>query len=158
MGIGDDWGVAYAKSQMAAAPALPQKGRIFISVRDSDKKIVVPLAKGFRELGFELCATSGTARVLQEDGIKVEVLFKIDEGRPNVLDMIKNGELQLIVNTPAGKTPRVDEVRIRSAAVTQKIPIMTTLAGANAALLGMKAFRETGLTVCPLQEYHQQLP
>jgi carbamoyl-phosphate synthase large subunit len=158
MGIGEDWGVAYAKSQMAAAPALPQKGRIFISVRDSDKKSVVPLAKGFRELGFELCATSGTAEVLQKDGIKVQVLFKLAEGRPNVLDMIKNGELQLIVNTPAGKTPRVDEVRIRSAAVTQKIPIMTTLAGANAALLGMKAFRETGLTVCPLQEYHRQLP
>jgi len=158
MGIGEDWGVAYAKSQMAAAPALPQKGRIFISVRDSDKKLVVPLAKGFSELGFELCATSGTAEVLQKDGVEVQVLFKLAEGRPNVLDMIKNGEVQLIVNTPAGKTPRVDEVRIRSAAVTQKIPIMTTLAGANAALLGMKAFRETGLTVCPLQEYHRQLP
>ncbi len=157
MGIGEDWGVAYAKSQMAAAPALPQKGRIFISVRDSDKKIVLPLAHGFSELGFELCATSGTARVLQENGIKVQALFKLAEGRPNVLDMIKNGEVQLIVNTPAGKTPRVDEVRIRSAAVAQKIPIMTTLASANAALLGIQAFREKGLTVRPLQEYHAAL-
>jgi carbamoyl-phosphate synthase large subunit len=157
MGIGEDWGVAYAKSQMAAAPALPQKGRIFISVRDSDKKMVLPLAQGFSKLGFELCATSGTARVLQENGIKVQVLFKLAEGRPNVLDMIKNGDVQLIVNTPAGKTPRVDEVRIRSAAVAQKISIMTTLAGANAALLGIQAFREKGLTVCPLQEYHREL-
>jgi carbamoyl-phosphate synthase large subunit len=157
MGLGEDWGVAYAKSQMAAAPALPQQGRIFISVRDSDKKNVVPLAQGFRELGFELCATSGTAQVLQENGIEVQILFKIAEGRPNVLDMIKNGEVQLIVNTPAGKTPRVDEVRIRSAAVAQKIPIMTTLAGANAALQGIQAFREHGLSVCPLQEYHASL-
>jgi len=157
MGIGEDWGVAYAKSQMAAAPALPQKGRIFMSVRDSDKQNVVPLAKGFSELGFELCATSGTARVLQESGVEVQLLFKIDEGRPNVLDMVKNNELQLIINTPAGKTPRTDEVRIRSAAVAHKIPIMTTLAGANAALLGIKAFRDKGLSVRPLQEYHAAL-
>ena len=157
MGIDEDWGVAYAKSQMAAAPALPQQGRIFISVRDSDKKNVVSLAQGFRKLGFELCATSGTARVLQENGIKVQILFKLAEGRPNVLDMIKNGEVQLIVNTPAGRTPRVDEVRIRSAAVAQKIPIMTTLASANAALLGIQAFREHGLTVRRLQEYHAAL-
>jgi len=158
MGIDPDWGMAYAKSQMAAAPALPQKGRIFISVRDSDKKQVVPLAKQFGELGFELYATSGTADVLRESGIKVQPLFKLDEGRPNVLDMIKNGEIQMVINTPAGKTPRVDEVRIRTAAVTHKIPIMTTLAGANAALLGIKALRERGLTVRPLQDYHADIP
>jgi carbamoyl-phosphate synthase large subunit len=157
MGIGEDWGVAYAKSQMAAAPALPQKGRIFISVRDSDKKNVVALAKEYSKLGFELCATSGTAKVLQAGGVKVETLFKLDEGRPNVLDMIKNGEVQLVINTPAGKSPRVDEVRIRSAAVAHKIPIMTTLAGANAALLGIKAMRDKGLSVRSLQEYHADM-
>jgi carbamoyl-phosphate synthase large subunit len=157
MGIGEDWGVAYAKSQMAAAPALPQSGRIFISVRDSDKKNVVALAEEFGKLGFELCATSGTAKVLQAGGVKVETLFKLAEGRPNVLDMIKNGEVQLIINTPAGKSPRVDEVRIRSAAVARKVPIMTTLAGANAALLGIKAMRDKGLSVRSLQEYHADL-
>jgi carbamoyl-phosphate synthase large subunit len=154
MGTDPDWGMAYAKSQMAAAPPLPQDGRVFISVRDSDKKQIAPLAKGFSELGFKLYATSGTAKVLHENGISVQPLFKLAEGRPNVLDMIKNGEMQMVINTPAGKTPRVDEVRIRTAAVGHKIPIMTTLAGANAALLGIKALRERGLTVRPLQEYH----
>ena len=149
--------MAYAKSQMAASPPLPQQGRIFISVRDSDKQLGVPVAKGFSEIGFELCATSGTAKILQENGIKVQFLFKLTEGRPNVLDMIKNGEVNLIINTPAGQTPRADEVQIRAAAVAHKIAIMTTLAGANAALLGIKAFREQGLTVCSLQEYHTAL-
>jgi carbamoyl-phosphate synthase large subunit len=143
---------------MAAAPALPQKGCVFISVRDSDKQHVVPLAKAFSELGFSLCATTGTAKTLQESGLAVQVLFKLNEGRPNVLDVIKNGEVQLVINTPAGKSPRVDEVRIRTAAVGNKVPIMTTLAGANAAALGIKAFREKGLSVCTLQEYHRQLP
>jgi carbamoyl-phosphate synthase large subunit len=154
MGIDEDWGMAYAKSQMAATPALPQEGRIFISVRDSDKLQIAPLAKQFSELGFELCATSGTAKVLLENGVEVQPLFKLAEGRPNVLDMVKNGEVHMVINTPAGKTPRVDEVRIRTAAVTHKIPIMTTLAGANAALLGIKALRERGLVVRPLQEHH----
>jgi carbamoyl-phosphate synthase large subunit len=157
MGIDKDWGMAYAKSQMAAAPALPQSGRIFVSVRDSDKKNVVKLARGFRDLGFTLCATIGTAKVLQGDGIEVQPLFKLAEGRPNVLDLIKNGEVQLVINTPAGKTPRVDEVRIRTAAVAHKIPIMTTLAGANAALLGIQAMRDKGLNVRSLQEYHAEL-
>jgi carbamoyl-phosphate synthase large subunit len=157
MGIDEDWGVAYAKSQMAAGPALPQTGRIFFSVRDSDKKNVVALARGFSELGFALCATSGTAKVLQGGGIEVQPLFKLAEGRPNVLDLIKNGEVQLAINTPAGKTPRVDEVRIRTAAVAHKIPIMTTLAGANAALLGIQAMRDKGLSVRSLQEYHAEL-
>ncbi len=136
---------------------MPQRGRVFISVRDSDKKLVVPLARGFSELGFELCATGGTAKVLEENGIKVQFLFKLTEGRPNVLDLIKNNEINLVINTPAGKTPRADEVQIRTAAVAHKISIMTTLAGANAALLGIKALRERGLTVCSLQEYHAAL-
>jgi carbamoyl-phosphate synthase large subunit len=157
MGIDEDWGVAYAKSQMAAAPALPQAGRIFISVRDSDKKQIAPLAKEFSKLGFELYATSGTAKVLVENGIQVNPLFKLAEGRPNVLDMIKNGEVHMVINTPAGKTPRADEVRIRTAAVSHRIPIMTTLASAHAALLGIKAFREKGLVVRPLQEHHKAI-
>jgi carbamoyl-phosphate synthase large subunit len=157
MGIGADWGEAYAKSQMAAAPALPTKGKIFISVRDSDKPHAVPMAKTFADLGFELCATGGTAKVLTDHGLKIQTLFKLSEGRPNVLDLIKNGEVQLVINTPAGKTPRVDEVKIRSAAVAHRIPIMTTLAGAKAAALGIAALRDKGLSVRPIQEYHTAL-
>jgi len=154
MGIGEDWGIAYAKSQMAAAPALPQKGKVFLSVRDSDKALVVPIAQEFAALGFELCATGGTARALSEAGLKVQTLFKLSEGRPNCLDLIKNGDIQLVINTPAGKSPRADEVKIRSAAVAHRVSIMTTLAGARAAARGIKALREKGLTVQSLQEYH----
>jgi len=154
MGIGADWGEAYAKSQMAAQPALPKKGKVFISVRDSDKPRVVAVARDLAGLGFELCATTGTAKGLQEAGLKVQILYKLSEGRPNCLDLIKNGELAMIINTPAGQSPRVDEVKIRTAAVAHKISIMTTLTGASAAVLGIKAMREKGLTVKPLQDYH----
>jgi carbamoyl-phosphate synthase large subunit len=154
MGIGEDWGAAYAKSQMAAAPALPMSGKVFISVRDSDKHLVVSIAKELATLGFELCATNGTAKGLEDAGLKVQHLFKLQEGRPNILDLIKNGEIALVINTPAGKTPRVDEVRIRSAAVAHKLAIMTTLTGAQAAVLGIRALRERGLSVRSLQEYH----
>jgi carbamoyl-phosphate synthase large subunit len=155
MGIGSDWGMAYAKSQMAAQPALPTSGKVFISVRDSDKVKVVPIAKKLVELGFVLCATTGTAKVLTEAGLPVQLLFKLQEGRPNCLDLIKNGELQLIINTPAGKTPRVDEVKIRTAAVQNRVSIMTTLAGAKAAALGIETLRKRGLKVRPLQDYHR---
>jgi carbamoyl-phosphate synthase large subunit len=157
MGIGDDWGEAYAKSQMAAAPALPSSGKVFVSVRDSDKRSVAPIAKQFGELGFTLCATAGTARILQEHDLTVQVLFKLTEGRPNVLDLIKNGEVQLVINTASGRGSQADGVRIRTAAVTHRIPIMTTLAGANAAALGIRALRERGLAVRSLQEYHAEL-
>jgi carbamoyl-phosphate synthase large subunit len=157
MGIGDDWGEAYAKSQMAAAPALPSSGKVFVSVRDSDKKGVAPIAKQFSELGFAICATAGTARILQEHDLTVQVLFKLSEGRPNILDLIKNGEVQLVLNTASGRGSQADGVRIRTAAVTHKIPIMTTLAGANAAALGIRALRERGLAVRSLQEYHAEL-
>jgi carbamoyl-phosphate synthase large subunit len=157
MGIAEDWGEAYAKSQMAAQPPLPKAGRVFISVRDSDKTNSLPVAQELRALGFELCATSGTARALEEAGLPVQSLFKLAEGRPNVLDLIKNGEVQLIINTASGQTPHADGIKIRTAAVQHRIPIMTTLAGANAAVLGIRALREKGLTVRPLQEYHEEL-
>jgi len=157
MGIAEDWGEAYAKSQMAAQPSLPKAGKVFISVRDSDKTNALPVARELCALGFELCATSGTARVLEEVGLPVQSLFKLAEGRPNVLDLIKNGEVQLIINTASGQTPHADGIKIRTAAVQHRIPIMTTLAGANAAVLGIRALRERGLTVRPLQEYHEAL-
>ena len=107
---------------------------------------------------IKLFATTGTHKILEAAGVPAVHLHKLAKGRrPNVLDMLKNGNISLIINTPAGKTPRVDEVQIRSAAVTHKIPIMTTLTGAHAALLGIKAYREKGLSVCSLQEYHAAL-
>jgi carbamoyl-phosphate synthase large subunit len=156
MGIGRDWGMAYAKSQMAAQPALPDQGKVFLSVRDSDKRQAVKIAKDLAALGFELCATNGTAEVLEKEGLKVQRLFKVQEGRPNCLDLIKNGEVQLVINTPAGKSPRADEVKIRTAAVLHRISIMTTLASAKAAALGIKTLRDRGLKVHALQEYHKR--
>jgi carbamoyl-phosphate synthase large subunit len=158
MGIDENWGVAYAKSQMAAASPLPLSGKVFVSVRDSDKNNVVALAHQFEETGFTLCATAGTAKVLTESGLNVQSLFKLAEGRPNVLDLIKNEEIQLIINTASGKGPQADGIRIRTAAVAHRIPIMTTLASANAALLGIKAIREKGVIVRPLQEHHANVP
>jgi carbamoyl-phosphate synthase large subunit len=141
---------------MAAQPALPDKGKVFLSVRDSDKDKVVPIARQLAALGFELCATNGTAKVLQTAGLNVQALFKVQEGRPNCLDLIKNGEVQLIINTPAGKSPRADEMKIRTAAVAHRISIMTTLASAKAAALGIKTLRDRGLKVHALQEYHKR--
>lgn len=153
MGIDADLGIAYAKSQMSAQPPLPTSGNMFISVKDSDKVEIISLAKEYQELGFHIYATSGTASHLENNGVKVSKLFKLSEGRPNVLDMIKNGEIHFIINTPSGKNPRRDEVIIRSAAVTQRIPIMTTLSAGQASLVGIRSLLKHGLSVKSLQEY-----
>ncbi|MDD5350152.1 MAG: carbamoyl-phosphate synthase large subunit [Chthoniobacteraceae bacterium] len=157
MGIDEDFGLAYAKAQMAAQPQLPTGGNIFISVRDGDKKEAAELAAHFAELGFKLFATGGTAKALAAAGVAVNKLFKVTEGRPNVLDMIKNGQIAFIINTPSGKIPREDEVKIRSAAVANRIPIMTTLSGAKASLSGIVSMRTKGLRVRPIQEHHKIL-
>jgi carbamoyl-phosphate synthase large subunit len=154
MGIDADLGMAYAKAQMATQPPLPTGGSLFISVKDADKGRVVELAEEFVALGFKLFATGGTHDALQARGVESERLFKLSEGRPNVLDMIKNGEIDFIFNTPSGKTPREDEVKIRSAGVASHIPIMTTLRAAEASIRGIRSMQEKGLTVKSLQEYH----
>jgi carbamoyl-phosphate synthase large subunit len=154
MGLDADLGIAYAKSQMAAGVPLPTAGRLFISVNDADKPRVAPLARQFVELGFELIATGGTATVLEQAGLKVRRIFKLQEGRPNALDLLKNRELQLVINTPSGATPRADEVKIRTTAVYTGTPIMTTLSGAKAAVLGIAALKRQGYQVKALQEYH----
>jgi carbamoyl-phosphate synthase large subunit len=154
MGIDADLGIAYAKAQMAAQPPLPLGGNIFISVKDSQKPDVALLARDFAALGFNIYATFGTAAAIEAEGTPVHKLFKLAEGRPNVLDMIKNGEISFIINTPAGKTPREDEVKIRSAAVSQRIPIMTTMRAAKASLRGIRSLRERGFGVKCIQEYH----
>ena len=158
MGIDADLGLAYAKSQMAAGSPLPQGGNLFLSVKDADKPEAVKLAGQFVELGFQLYATSGTATMrLASAGVPVKKLFKLTEGRPHVLDMIKNGEIAFIINTPSGKNPRRDEVIIRGAAVSHRIPIMTTLSAAAASVGGIRSVQAKGLSVKPLQEYHARL-
>ncbi|HEY3861682.1 MAG TPA: carbamoyl-phosphate synthase large subunit [Verrucomicrobiae bacterium] len=157
MGLDADLGIAYAKSQMAANAPPPLEGCVFISVSDSDKNEVAPIARQFADLGFEIISTAGTARVLTEAGLKVSRVFKLAEGRPNTLDLLKNREIQLVINTPAGQAPRADEVRIRTTAVYTGTPIMTTLSGARAAALGIAALKKSGYTTKTIQEYHQRL-
>jgi carbamoyl-phosphate synthase large subunit len=154
MGLDADLGIAYAKAQMAAGSPLPLKGRVFISVGDQHKSGVAEVAKSFADLGFQLVATNGTARVLEAAGLKVERVFKLNEGRPTAVDLLKNKELQLVINTPSGAEPRADEVRIRTTAVMTATPIMTTLSGAKAAALGIAALQKHGYEVKTIQEYH----
>jgi carbamoyl-phosphate synthase large subunit len=154
MGLDADLGVAYAKSQMAANSPLPVSGKVFISVSDAHKKEVAAVAKLFSDLGFELVATSGTAAILEKAGLKVQRILKLLEGRPNVIDLLKNKEIQLVINTPAGQSPREDEVKIRTTAVYTGTPIMTTLSGAKAAALGIAALKKSGYAVKTVQEYH----
>jgi carbamoyl-phosphate synthase large subunit len=129
-------------------------GTVFISVSDRDKPKVVEIAKQFVELGFKLVTTSGTATVLEKAGLKVQRLFKLDEGRPNALDLLKNREIQLVINTPSGSTPRSDEVKIRTTAVYTGTPIMTTISSAKAAAQGIAALKERGYGVRTIQEFH----
>jgi carbamoyl-phosphate synthase large subunit len=154
MGLDADLGIAYAKSQMAAGGPLPLSGRVFISVSDAHKTDVGDVAREFAELGFELVATSGTAAVLEQSGLKVQRIHKLQEGRPNAIDLLKNKEIQLVINTPSGATPRADEVKIRTTAVYTGTPIMTTLSGAKAAARGIAALRKNGYAVKTVQEYH----
>jgi len=154
MGIDVDLGLAYAKSQMAAPPPLPKKGKVFISVKDTDKEAVIPVAREFVKLGFEIISTSGTADALTKAKIKVTKVFKIHEGRPNVLDRIKNGDINFIINTPSGKIPREHEVVIRNAALAAKIPIMTTVRAALASANGIRSLQKRKVQVRSLQEYN----
>ncbi len=154
MGLDDDLGIAYAKSQMAAGGPLPEGGRALITVSDAPKGDVAVVGCHFAELGFELIATGGTAAVLEKAGLKVRRIFKLAEGRPNAVDLLKNREIQIVINTPSGATPHADGVKIRTTAVYTGTPIMTTLSGAKAAALGIAALRKSGYDVKTLQEYH----
>ena len=154
MGLDPDLGVAYAKAQMAANSPLPLKGRVFISVGDSHKKHVADVARQFVDLGFELVATHGTAAILEAAGMKAERIQKLGEGRPTAVDLLKNKQLQLVINTPSGAAPRADEIRIRTTVVMTSTPIMTTLSGARAAAMGIAALQKSGYAVRTVQEYH----
>jgi carbamoylphosphate synthase large subunit/REP element-mobilizing transposase RayT len=157
MGIDHDLGLAYAKSQMAAPPPLPKSGNVFVSVQDSDKTSVVSVVRDLVALGFGIIATSGTATALEAARVPVTRVYKIREGRPNVLDRVKNGDISFIINSPSGKIPREDEVTIRNAAIAQKIPIMTTLRAAQASVYGIRSLQKSKIRVRSLQEYHSNL-
>jgi carbamoyl-phosphate synthase large subunit len=153
MGLDPDLGIAYAKAQMSAQPALPADGHVFISVKDADKKGVVPIAREFADAGFVIHATKGTRAVLEAAGVPARPIYKLSEGRPHLLDFIKNGSIQFVINTPGGQEPRQDEVAIRSAAVAHRIPIMTTLRGASMSARAIRALKTGGYPVRCLQEY-----
>ena len=155
MGIDTDFGLAFAKSQISAGLTLPLKGKVFISVMNKDKRAIVFIAKKLADLGFEIVATKGTAKVLTTSGIPVETVFKVGEGRPDIVDRMKNGEIDLVINTPSGKKPKADEVAIRTQSVAQNIPCITTLSGASAAVNGIESLLRKGLSVRSLQEYQR---
>jgi carbamoyl-phosphate synthase large subunit len=156
MGMDVDLGLAYAKSQMAAPPPLPTRGNVFVSVKDTDKEAVVPVVREFVKLGFGIIATAGTFEMLAAAKIPVTKVFKLREGRPNVLDRVKNGDINFIINTPSGKIPREDEVRIRNASLAQRIPIMTTVRAAVASANGIRSLQKRKVSVRSLQEYHAE--
>lgn len=156
MGLDKDLGVAFAKSQMAAKPALPDSGDVFISVKDYDKERAVEIARGLSDLGFGIIATAGTGKLFKANGIDVKHVCRLSEGRPNVIDLIKNNKIALIVNTPQGTVPRQNENEIRTEAVKHNICIMTTISAASAAVDGIKAIREKGYEVRSIQSYSQE--
>jgi carbamoyl-phosphate synthase large subunit len=157
MGIDQDMGMAYAKAQISAFNPLPTGGNVFFSVNDRDKEGAVPIARDLTDLGFSIYATGGTYRRFKDEGIPVNRLYKLAEHkRPNVMDMMKNGEINFIINTPSGHEARADEVTIRSGAVASKISHCTNLAAAEASILAIRSLQENELTVTTLQEYHRK--
>jgi carbamoyl-phosphate synthase large subunit len=154
MGIDKTFGLAFAKSQIGAGQNLPIKGNVFISVKNEDKRKVIFIAKKLADLGFKLLATRGTAYALSQNDLEVELVPKLYEGRPHVVDKIKSGEIHLVINTPAGKATKVDETGIRSTAILYNIPLVTTISGAEATVNGIEALIKRQLEVKSLQEYH----
>jgi len=155
MGVGESFGEAFLKSQYGASVKLPRSGNVFISVRNPDHPQVAEIAADLNGLGFKLFATRGTANVIDASGVPVTRVNKVAEGRPHIVDMIKNREIELIINVVEDKRAMKDSFAIRAAALAQNIPYFTTLAGAKAACLGMKERRE--ITVYPLQDLHKRL-
>jgi len=157
MGIDNDFGMAFAKSQIAAQSRLPLEGTVFISVKNRDKRNIIFIAKKLRDLGFKIVATRGTAKVLSNNGIPVEVVAKVGEGRPNVVDMIKNREIDLIINTPSGGRAQLESSIIRKEAIIRDIPFVTTVSGAEATVYAIERLKSGFITVKSIQEHHQEI-
>jgi carbamoyl-phosphate synthase large subunit len=158
MGVADNFGEAFAKAQIAAGQKLPTKGTVFISVTDHDKPQVADVARKFADMGFHIVATAGTADLIERAGMTVERVYKVKEGRPNVVDLIKGERMQLVINTPHGLEPWFDEQAIRRAAVNARIPTITTLAAARAAAEGIAALQRGEVNVFALQKLHAERP
>ena len=156
MGVDDTFGKAYVKAQISAGSVLPKSGVAFISVNQHDKNFISRIAADLVEVGFKIVATRGTARVLRNSGIEVETVYKVNEGRPHIVDYIKSGKVGLIINTPLGRESFFDEKAIRRAAINHRVPCITTIAGAAAAVNGIRALRRDSLDVKSIQEYHSQ--
>jgi len=156
MGISATFGQAYAKAQLAAGQRLPLEGIVFISVNDHDKSHVAPIAKDLAAAGLKIIATRGTAAALKRAGIEIEAVYKVNEGRPNIIDLIKNGKVNLIVNTPLGRESFYDEKSIRRAAVRYNVPCITTLSAASAAARGIRAMIGHTTDVAAIQDLHRR--
>ncbi|NJN23588.1 MAG: carbamoyl-phosphate synthase large subunit, partial [Acaryochloridaceae cyanobacterium RL_2_7] len=157
MGIDLDFGHAFGKSQLSASQNLPMSGTIFVSMNDRDKEAAVPIVKEFLDLGFKIVATAGTQATLESHGLEVETILKLHEGRPHVLDWIKNEQVQFIINTPSGSEAQADGRLIRRSALDYKVPIVTTLAGAKASAAAIKAMQAEPMGVKSIQEYHASM-
>jgi carbamoyl-phosphate synthase large subunit len=156
MGISSSYGQAFAKAQLAAGQRLPRTGTVFLSVNDRDKRHVGSLGKDLQELGFRLLGTRGTCSALEAAGVKAESVYKVNEGRPNIVDLVKTGKIDLIINTPLGRESFYDEKSIRRAAIRYNIPCITTLAAAHAAARGIRALVEQSTEVAALQDLHKR--
>jgi carbamoyl-phosphate synthase large subunit len=150
-GADAEFGLAFAKGMMAAGAALPAHGTVFISVNDRDKEEMIPIARDFAELGFSLMATRGTAERLRQEGLKAEMVFKVNEGRPHIADRLHNGNVSLMINTPLGGPSYYDEHAMRRAGIEHRVPIITTLSAARAAVEGIRRLQDHVLTVRPIQ-------
>jgi carbamoyl-phosphate synthase large subunit len=153
MGIDTEFGRAFAKAQLGAGTHLPLEGTVFISVNDRDKSGISTVAEAFVELGFKVVATEGTHKILRRNSIESKQVLKVHEGRPNISDVMKNGQIQLIVNSPSGEEAKTDGKMIRRTAMAYKIPVITTLAGAKAAIAAIRALQTGGMSVTALQDY-----
>jgi carbamoyl-phosphate synthase large subunit len=154
MGIDKAFPMAFAKSQIAASTILPSSGKIFISLADRDKVSGVKVGRRLAEMGFQLLSTAGTARHLREANVAVTQIHKVQEGRPNIIDFMKNEEVALIINTPSGRGARSDEARIRAEAVLRGVACITTMSAANAAVAAIDALKNGDLHVTPLQDWY----
>jgi carbamoyl-phosphate synthase large subunit len=160
MGIDYDFGIAYYKAELSAGMRLPLEGTVFISVKKEDRIKVLPVARKLQDLGFKIVATSGTAEFLNKNGVKAEVVLKVSEGRPNVIDEIINRNIHFIINTPSGKRGKTEGFLIRRTAVDHNVPYITTISGAIAVVKAIESIKKAGLdgiTVKSIQEYHREI-
>jgi carbamoyl-phosphate synthase large subunit len=157
LGMADSFGLAFYKAQEATQLPLPAEGNVLITISDGDKTASLEMAKQFKDIGFNIIATKGTSEFLSKHGIESQCVLKMHEGRPNALDNIKNGDIRLVVNTPAGKQSQFDDSYIRKAAIKYKIPYITTVAAAAATAKGIAAFKKKPSQIKSLQSYHADI-